>query len=137
MLANLLLFTYQNTSDDQLANEQPLIQVDFLRITSSALILGIIGAVITIPVNLLIVIIFSQRRHRKSESGEDATKKYRLEQRTNWRGTMNNKIVENSISRWYCNLLTYRLQMLSFDENFIIMNYFTIKMRHYTYVIDN
>lgn len=112
MLANLLLFTYQKTSEDQIANEQPLIQIGFLRITSFAVIMGIIGAVITIPVNLLIVIIFSQRRHRQSSHGieRDTTDKYRLQQRPHWIDLDSEFEEENNPSRYsniHCVIVLY------------------------------
>lgn len=84
MLANILLFTYSNTSEDQLTNAVPIITLGSLRITSFALIEGVIGALITIPVNMFIVVVFSQRHHRTSEQGviKNTTEKYRLPSKT-------------------------------------------------------
>ena len=77
MLANILLFVFEKTSEEQIASEEPLIKIGSLRITAFALIIGIIGALITVPVNLIIVALFSNRHHRTPKgSDENTTDKY-------------------------------------------------------------
>ena len=77
MLANILLFTYEQTSEEEIASEEPLIKIGSLRITAFALIMGIIGALIAVPVNLLIVAIFSHRQLRRPKGrDENTTDKY-------------------------------------------------------------
>ena len=62
MMANILLFTYRNTSD--VNDAKPLIKIGPIRMTSFAITMGIIAALITLPVNMFVVLCFSGRRPR-------------------------------------------------------------------------
>ena len=62
MMANILLFTYRNTSD--VNDAQPLVKIGPIRVTGFAVTMGIIAALITLPVNMFVVLCFSGRRPR-------------------------------------------------------------------------
>ena len=62
MLANILLFTYQNTTD--VNDTEPLVKIGPIRVTGFAITMGVIAALITLPVNMFIVMCFSGRNLR-------------------------------------------------------------------------
>lgn len=79
MLVNILLFTYQNTSN--VNDEQPLIKIGPIHVTGFAITMGILAALITLPVNMFIVLCFSGRRQlppRKEPQLDQTTDRYRI-----------------------------------------------------------
>lgn len=79
MMANILLFTYRNTSD--VNDAQPLIKIGPVRVTSFAITMGILAALITLPVNVFIVLCFSGHRPRTLRHPppiEQTTDRYRI-----------------------------------------------------------
>ena len=62
MLANILLFTYQNTTD--VDDEEPFVKIGPIYVSGFAITMGVIAALITLPVNMFIVMCFSGRSLR-------------------------------------------------------------------------
>lgn len=63
MLSNILLFTFKATSSEQIANAPPLFKIGPLEVSSFAFTMGIISALICVPVNFLVLFMFTGRQH--------------------------------------------------------------------------
>lgn len=80
MLANILLFTFENTAGEQLASEPPLFKLGPLSVSSFSVTMGIIGALISVPFNLLVLTLFTAREHYVFKSQHlQTTEKYRTD----------------------------------------------------------
>lgn len=82
MLSNILLFTFEATSPEQIANAPPLFKIGPLNVSSFAVTMGIISALITMPVNFLVIFVFTGRERyvpAAIRSIQNTTEKYKQE----------------------------------------------------------
>lgn len=80
MLSDILLFTFEVTSPDQVANAPPLFSIGPLKVSSFAVTTGVISALITIPVNFVVIFVFSKRKlyvPKASRNILNTTERYR------------------------------------------------------------
>ena len=100
MLANILLFTFENSAGDQIANEPPLFKLGPLSVSSFSVTMGILGALITVPVNMLVLTFFTARKHYVSKyPNNQTTDKYRT----------NSKKLNDSV-------ITNEIELMEFDD---------------------
>ena len=81
MLANIWNFSNRALAGDDGEADALLVKVGSYSLTTYSLTMGIISALITIPVNILIVAIFSNRRLRVSKSAIETTDKYKVSEK--------------------------------------------------------
>ena len=82
MLSDILLFTFKSTSPEQIANAPPLFTIGPLNVSSFAVTMGIISALITVPVNFLVIFVFTGRERYVPEANrniQNTTEKYKQE----------------------------------------------------------